>query len=80
LSAIRARGILVHGRHDRIIPHLETTRIARAWPGGRAEAFILDGLGHVDQAKYGSRDLIKLFRVLFRVLRFRDEAIRRERD
>jgi hypothetical protein len=49
LTPLKARLILVHGRHDNLIPFTESLALAGAVPAGQARVFLISSvLGHVD--------------------------------
>jgi hypothetical protein len=49
LAPLQARLILVHGRHDNLIPYTESLALAGAVPAGQARVFLIRSvLGHVD--------------------------------
>lgn len=60
LSVLRARLILIHGRSDTYVPHTESLALAEAAPRGRAKAYVVDSLDHVDLRLSGMRDALVL--------------------
>lgn len=63
LSALQARVILVHGRHDDIIPYTESIDLAQALSPEQVQLFLIEGVAHVD-LKLHQGDLPKLLQVM----------------
>ncbi|MEQ8345612.1 MAG: hypothetical protein RIB84_17525 [Sneathiellaceae bacterium] len=70
--------ILVHGRHDRIIPHGQSLALAAAMRGAdgesRAELHLVDGIGHVDAGGMTLGDGLVLAEAVYSLLALRDEG------
>jgi pimeloyl-ACP methyl ester carboxylesterase len=67
LSALRARLLLVHGRHDPMIPRQESISLAGAVPPGQVHLFVTDALAHVE-VQPGLGDYWKLWRAVYALL------------
>lgn len=61
LSGLTAELLLIHGRHDNVIPASHSRRLASAVKPGQAQLYLADGLNHVDMAP-GLLDSIQLWR------------------
>ena len=77
LGQLRARLILIHGRHDDMIPYSESLALRDAAP--QADAFIVAGLEHVDIPP-GIRDRYNMWRAIRALLRVRDSSSIRTSD
>jgi pimeloyl-ACP methyl ester carboxylesterase len=72
LGALDADFLLIHGRDDPLIPASESRALAAALPPGRADAFIVGNLSHVDIGPGGIFDTLLLWRAAYRLLTLRD--------
>lgn len=75
LEKLQARLILIHGRHDTIIPYTESLALGRAVTPGQAHVYIVEGLMHVD-IEMGVTDRWSLWRAAYRLLEERDGVAR----
>jgi hypothetical protein len=71
-----ARLFVLHDRGDRFVPHVESIRLQRAWPG-RVEAFLLSNVFQHAQFKQGSNlefvaDLAALYNFVTRAFGYVD--------
>ncbi len=64
LSSLEAHLILVHGRHDDIIPFTQSVRLAEALPEKQTELFLLRGLFHVNISALSIFDRIPMARAV----------------
>lgn len=74
LAQLRARLLLVHGRDDPIIPSTESQKLAAAAPGGLAQLYLVDSLGHVELSLTSLVDGFQLWRAIYALLSERDAA------
>jgi hypothetical protein len=75
LKRFAGRLIALHGRDDPIIPHTQSVALAAAVDAGgagRADAFIVSALTHVELTEGGLGDLPTLWRVACELLALRD--------
>jgi pimeloyl-ACP methyl ester carboxylesterase len=72
LRYLRADLLLVHGRDDPLVPATESLALAAAVPPGRADAFIVGNLSHVEIRPGGIPDTLLLWRAAYRLLELRD--------
>jgi pimeloyl-ACP methyl ester carboxylesterase len=63
LSEMQAQVILVHGRHDNLIPYTESVALAEALPPERVQLFLIEGVAHVD-VRLHREDVPKLVRAM----------------
>ena len=71
LSRAKAKYLLLHGRHDNLVPYLESLALADRLPAGHAELFLIDGLIHMDLAPK-RHDIPRLIEALQALLAQRD--------
>jgi fermentation-respiration switch protein FrsA (DUF1100 family) len=85
LTPLQARLILVHGRHDNLIPYTESLALADAVPAGKARVFLIRRvLAHVDMGvsdlftwrfwREELPDLWRLWRVIDLILAEREDG------
>ncbi len=72
LSALSVPTLLLHGRDDPVIPPTESAALAAALPPGAARLFIVDNFAHVELGGLGGRDIVTLWRAVYRLLQLRD--------
>ena len=72
LRHLRANLLLIHGRDDPLIPPTESLALAAAVPPGRADAFVVGNLSHVEIHPGGISDTLLLWQAAYRLLALRD--------
>jgi pimeloyl-ACP methyl ester carboxylesterase len=80
LSGLDAAVILIHGRDDPVIPSSESRALAAALPEDRASLYVVDSLAHVELGPGGMRDILRLWRAAYALLRERDALPRPDPD
>ena len=72
LEHLEARLILIHGRDDPIIPYTESISLASA-AGRNADVFVINDLQHIELDLESVRDLYKVWRATYLLLKERDD-------
>ncbi|WP_018871034.1 alpha/beta hydrolase [Thioalkalivibrio sp. ALgr3] len=72
LSHLSGRALLIHGRDDTMIPHTESTRLARAI--GDTDLHRIDGFSHIDPHGVGLIGQWRLLRAMTDLLAWRDDG------
>jgi len=72
LSDLSVPAILLHGRDDPVIPPTESEALAAALAPGTARLFVVDNFVHVELDGLGGRDIVTLWRAVYRLLEMRD--------
>ncbi|MCP5364815.1 MAG: alpha/beta hydrolase [Hyphomicrobiales bacterium] len=72
LAQTTAEFVLIHDRHDRIIPAEHTTMTAGALPSSRAHVYLIDSLDHANPRPPGFVDGLMMLDAVYTVLALRD--------
>ncbi len=72
LSDLTVPAVLLHGRDDPVIPPTESAALAAALPPGAARLYVVDDFAHVELGGLGGRDIVTLWRAVYRLLQLRD--------
>lgn len=73
LTGLPVMFVLIHDRHDRIIPAEQSEALAAAVASGRSCLYVVDGLDHAQMEQPGLTDALALLSAISAILRLRDE-------
>jgi hypothetical protein len=75
LTSLPVVFVLIHDRHDRIIPAEQSEALAAAVAAGRSCLYVVDGLDHAQIEQPGLTDALALLNAISTILRLRDGQI-----
>lgn len=75
LTSLPVVFVLIHDRHDRIIPAEQSEALAAAVASGRSCLYVVDGLDHAQMKQPGLTDALALLKAISTILRLRDGQI-----